>query len=79
MELEEIVYTPPSYFFERINQNTNLCRYVYQTLIKQKAPNKINAQDKWKTTLMENSIDWKPIKLTNETKLREFKLKFSTK
>ena len=81
MELEEIVYTPPSYFFERINQNTKLCRYVYQTLIKQKAPNKINAQDKWKTTLMEDSIDWKnmymkPIKLTNETKLREFQFKF---
>jgi len=59
MKSERIVYTPPSYFLRRINQNTKLCRYVYQTLINQKAPNKINAQDMRKITLMEDFIDWK--------------------
>ena len=53
------------------------------TLIKQKAPRKIKAHEKWKTTLMQDNIDWKymyikPIKLTNETKLREFQFKFLT-
>ena len=81
MEVEEISYTAPSYFFDKIHQNTKLCKYVYQLVTKQKAPREIKVQEIWKTTLLEDNIDWKymyiqPIKLTNETKLREFKFKF---
>jgi len=54
---------------------------VCQTLLKQKAPREIKAHNKWNTTLTEDNIDWKymymkPIKLTNETKLRAFQFNF---
>jgi len=81
MQVEDIDYSAPVYFFNKINQNTKLCKHVNQTLIKQKAPHEIKAHAKWKTTLIEDNIDWRymythPIKLTNETKLREFQFKF---
>ena len=57
MEVEDIGYTAPTYFFDKINQNIKLCKHVYQTLIKQKAPHEIKAHAKWKTTLMEDNID----------------------
>jgi len=82
MEVEDICYTAPTYFFNKFNQNIKLhvCKHVYQTLIKQKAPREIKARAKWKTTLMEDNIDWKylyiqPIKLTNGIQLREYQFK----
>jgi len=59
MEVKDINYTAPTYFFNRINQNTKLCKHVYQTLIKQKAPHEIKVHAKWKTTLMEDNNDWR--------------------
>ena len=77
MEVEDIGYTAPTYFFYIINPNTKLCKHAYQTLIKQNVPHEIKAQAKWKTTFLQDNIDWRymythPIKLTNKTKLREF-------
>jgi len=53
---------------------------VYETLIKQNLPNEIKAQTKWATQLTYENINWKeiyrmPIKLTIDTKLRDFQLK----
>jgi len=59
MEVKAISYTAPSYFFDKIHQNKKLRYYVYQLVIKQNAPREIKAQEKWKTTLLEDYFDWK--------------------
>ena len=81
MDVEDLCFTAPTYFYNKTNQNIKLCKQVCQTLKKQKAPREITAHNKWKTYLIEYTIDWKymyvlPIKLTNETKLRAFQFKF---
>jgi len=70
----------PTYIFDNIKENTKVCKYVYKTLIKQKLPNEIKVQTKWATQLTYENINWKeiyllPIKLTIDTKLREFQFK----
>jgi len=75
MENEEMCNKVPTYIFDSIQENTKVCKYVYETLIKQKLPNEIKAQTKWATQITYENINWKeiyllPIKLTIDTKLR---------
>jgi len=81
IEKEEMCYKVPTYIFDNIKENTKVCKYMYETFIKQKVPNEIKSQTKWATQLTYENINWKeiyllPIKLTIDTKLREFQFKF---
>jgi len=52
-EVEVLSYTAPSYFTDKIHQNTKFYKHVHQLVIKQKAPREI---EKWTMTLLEDYI-----------------------
>ena len=77
---ENINYSRRSTLFAKINEKLKFSKFFYVKLIEAKRPvNKTTI--KWDKELSDDNIDWKntfmqPIKLTIDTKLREFQYKY---
>jgi hypothetical protein len=77
----DIIYTAPQYMLNQITEHTKACQMVYKSLILKHKPEVFKQFDKWKVTLNNQNINQRtifsqPIKLTIDTKLRNFQYKY---
>lgn len=78
---EPISYTAPNNLITKIKEQTKVCKLIYTILTKKSKPEIIKQAKKWENNLSLVDINWKkiftqPIRITIETKLREFQYKY---